>query len=498
VNRDQSPLWRGLTGERSGDTDLPELCKIDTVENTPLLRGGRRDDDRVRLMRYCVNHPEGVPLPKIVRDVFGKTGAVQPADKDYQFARRFYTENPDYFDTDIQNGMTAVRPALAVIDLITEGISQKYQSEADLTDRQFCRDLVGSVSALDAHGKDVLAESIQRYVDRIEDYVMLFEVENTRTGRSRRFSKPYKTRFNDLGRLRQQWARFNATLDWAHEHADNAVLCTLTTDPKRHDSIEAATEAITENFARLLSWMAYEPKQKPSSRPGYRPEYLRVLEFTERGYPHLHVLFFDVPERNGRPYLIDKNELSRKWSNLGQGQIVDLQGLEFRDDLGDRYAADEGFVALDDPRLDADDELAADGGAPVQEFVPGQTAGQYLGKYLSAMFGGVVNLATGEEFDADGKYADKAATWKLALYWATERRMWSISKTIEDAIRPEEEERSLPIIVRHIGTYRYWDLPSQTTAQTRDFAEIEDLRYFQPSPDVFDGLDPPAVPISSG
>ena len=93
----RSPLLDGLTG--TSDTFVPGTstggrlddgrCKIDVFQEAGLLLGSDRDDDRLRLIKYAANHPEGVPLPKIVRDVLGKTGPVDPGDRDYQLARRF-------------------------------------------------------------------------------------------------------------------------------------------------------------------------------------------------------------------------------------------------------------------------------------------------------------------------------------------------------------------------------------------------------------------------
>jgi hypothetical protein len=66
------------------------------------------------------------------------------------------------------------------------------------------------------------------------------------------------------------------------------------------------------------------------------------------------------------------------------------------------------------------------------------TAGAYLGKYLSAAFGSLLDATESfKEADRDG-FADKAATWKLALYWATNRRFWSCSESITRGIRPNE------------------------------------------------------------
>lgn len=479
----RSPLVEGLTGERNYEPEIPELCKIDTLQDTPLFVGGSRDPDRVRLIKYTLEHPEGVPLPKVVRDVFGKKGPVNAGDRDYQLARRFYTENEDYFDTYPQNGQTTVAPHLRLLDLISEGITQKRGQTNFLTDREFCKSLLSSTSSLNQRGKDVLAQSLQKYVNRIEDYVMLFEVEDLRTGSRSQFTKPCKTRFNDLGRIRQQWARFNGALDYALENFSNAVLCTLTTDPKRFSDLLSMIEAINHNFNSLMSWMDYKPQSKPSSRPGYRPDYIKALEFTEDGKPHLHILFFDVPTReDGMPWLIDKQELSDKWSDLGQGRIVDFQPLEYRSNLGEQYSKDSGFVAWNNYVPDK----------MLQEFTSGQTAGQYLGKYLSAMFGGVIDLATSETFEAAGAYEDKTATYKLALYWATNRRMWSLSRSIEEAIAPEDDcHLSLPVKINHIGTYRYWDLPLQTIGICRDFVEVEDLMFFSGRDPIIDVLGPP-------
>lgn len=433
-------LLEGLTGSElatgtgTGQRLADDRCKIDTLENKGILLGNHRDDDRLRLIKYSVNHPEGAPIAQCWRDVFGRTGPVDPADSDYQLTRRFYTGNDEYFDTFEQNGQTSVEYRLSLLDLIREGITQK--SDFDYADdRQYWRSSLARTSSLGDDHKEGLAEALQSYVNRIDDYRMLFRATDLRSGDDQLFTKPYLTRFNSMGRIKQQWARFNAALDHARDNFENAAVVTLTTDPKKFPHLLAAWEDINPNFNRLMSWMDYEPKQKPSSRPGYRPPYIKAVEATQDGKPHLHVLFFDVPTRNGKPHLIDKQELSNRWDDLGQGKIVDLQGLQYRGDLDEAYSVDEGFVSVEEAtRLDrGDPPICPDGGA-AEGVGAGQTAGQYLGKYLSAMFGGVMQMATAGNFDVAGAYAEKAATYKLALYWATDRKMWSISKDIEESI----------------------------------------------------------------
>lgn len=475
-----------------------DQCKIAVFEEAGLLLGNARDDDRLRLAKYAANHPEGVPLPKIVRDVFGKTGPVNPGDSDYQLARRFYTTNSRFFQTTEINGMTAVESLIPFLDLIAQGIVQKSGGAA--TDREFARSLLSSVSSLNDRGKGLLAAEIEKYVNRINDWRLLFRATDARSGDSSMFMKPYKTRFNDVGRIKQQWARYNQALDYAREEFDNAVLATLTTDPKKFPHLLAMADEITSNFNRLMSWMAYECKEKETSRPGYRPEFLRALEFTEDGKAHLHVLFFGLPERpDGTPWLMDKGECSWKWDDLGQGRIVDLQALTYRDDLDDAYDLDAGFVNLAEAeRLDDGGPLPMGDGGVQAGVGGGQTAGQYLGKYLSSTFGAVLDLATSESFVADGAYAEKSSSWKIGMYWATGKRIWSCSRDIEQAIEPEEDEpEDLPIIIEFIGAYPFWDLPASVVSNSQPFAVYVDAVHGSDEPDPQSGTGGDRPPPTS-
>ncbi|WP_241432648.1 MULTISPECIES: hypothetical protein [Haloarcula] len=86
-----------------------------------------------------------------------------------------------------------------------------------------------------------------------------------------------------------------------------------------------------------------------TGRPRDRPDYIKALEFTERGYPHLHVLFFDVLTRDEdvMPWLCDKPEVAVKWADYGQGEIVDVYPLTYLDDLDSldpEFQSGEGFV----------------------------------------------------------------------------------------------------------------------------------------------------------
>ncbi|QLH76548.1 hypothetical protein HZS55_04175 [Halosimplex rubrum] len=197
-----------------------------------------------------------------------------------------------------------------------------------------------------------------------------------------------------------------------------------------------------------------EHDESVTGRPRCCPDYIKALKFIEKGYPHLHVLFFNVPKResDGMPWLCDKPELAKKWSDYGQGEIVDAYPLVYRDDLDDlapEFQDDEGFVdwyrfgehdhneEWIRERTRAHDLTEFDDETEEME----STAGAYLGKYLSATFGSL--LDTAESFEEPNEenrssFADKAATWKLALYWVTNRRFWYCSQSSSYSISIEE------------------------------------------------------------
>jgi hypothetical protein len=439
----------------------------------------------------------------------------------------------------------------------------------------------------------MLEDDFTSYLNRIKDYQLLFDVHflDRRGGQSsKRMTKDYKTRFNDAGRISKQFARFNAALEHGYEHAENAVLVTLTTDPKRQDSLLDGIQSINPNHNRLLSYLASDPTTKGDTRnegtatwtpaldddvtgrPRERLDYIKALEFTEKGYPHLHVLFFDVPTRDsdGMPWLCDKPELAAKWVDYGQGEIVDMYPLTYRDDLDDlapEFQTDEGFVDwyrfgdhdhTEDwirNRTRQHDLIEFDDDTQETE----STAGAYLGKYLSATFGSLLDATDSFEQDDDERetYADKAATWKLALYWATNRRFWSCSKTITDGIDPNDhlqdpdireavrycsldsvkaacetpirdrlarrrweylddldaaieraiaeteqpgvrstlpEETPFRCIVDYRGAYAYWDLPSGALDDTnRDLELVEDCTENEPDLPVIDRENDPPI-----
>jgi hypothetical protein len=261
-----------------GHLDLSERCNTpvlaDLMEERDLLGYGplidgtltERDTDRCRIAKFVAQHPEGTPLTHIVSYVVKGVSPeacerVEGSDPDYQFAYRFVNDLADREDPYVRksesSGVLMVTPTLRLLDLITEGITQTTtERDGPVYDREFLRNYLAKVDSVDEDLQELLVDGFTSYLNRIEDYKLLFDVhfvDGQGSETTRRMTTDYKTRFNDSGRVSKQFARFNDALEYGYDHADNAVLVTLTTDPKRKDSLLAGIDSINKNFNRLLS-----------------------------------------------------------------------------------------------------------------------------------------------------------------------------------------------------------------------------------------------------
>lgn len=96
------------------------------------------------------------------------------------------------------------------------------------------------------------------------------------------------------------------------ERPDLSRLLTLTVDPERFASREAAHEEIGEGWNRL----------KAALRSSYGNfSHIWVREEQENGYPHLHVLVSRY---------LPQAEIAAAWDRAGMGEIVDIQQVNAR------------------------------------------------------------------------------------------------------------------------------------------------------------------------
>ncbi|WP_256288343.1 hypothetical protein [Halobellus inordinatus] len=653
---------------------LEELESEGLLGRGQLLDGSytERDRDRARLLQLVAEHPEGILRSRLVhvglyglrlygtdpwRNTVGfddldwnsaedrhdaaldriseKTSTVDQldgSDSEYQFAYRFTkaAEETDLVRLESGGKSATVFPTLRLLDLISSGISEtETPDDGTLSDRNFVRRVLSSVdSHLSDAQKSAAAEGLLRYIRRIDDFRLAFDVHvRSRSGtETRRMTKQYKTRFNSEDRHGRSFARLQDALDAHAEPGATAAFTTLTTDPKQHGSLLDSIQNINPNFHRLQQYLSSDPSSKADTREddvsGWRPDlddqvtgrprrtldYLKVLEFASGGLPHLHTLYFNPPQResDGMPWLIDKSELSQKWSDYGQGEVVDVRPLVYRDDLcpagdpndpddnglldlvpfvgssldedgtwqfiqestedtilnwyrrehdldGVRFNSSEGWVdwyRYGDNDLSREEAAERAGQHDLvnmegdDEIIFQKTAGAYLGKYLSATYGALSDVA--ESFEdresiTSGEDDSKEAVWKLALYWATDKQFWSCSRGIERIIDPEEQElegdardaaewasqdtvlelareyaetwahepdldellesgraqatllelsTDYWVSIDYLGAYAYWDMPI-STSQAASLEVVEENQYDSDEPSISAEADRP-------
>lgn len=457
----------------------------------------QRADEKTRLAEYVAQQPDGVPLPKIVRDVFNGYSAT-----DAQLARRFFDRH-DEFKIDRRGQYQWVEPTPALFTC-TAG-KQKIGTQDGVGDAQTTgqgdgtravaggadpsrpkgdrpdvmadgeAETTGTVER-DQYAKDraqallsksatVQADSVRADLRRelgtelasIADRVTV--LERVRGSGPEYLFLPHKTRFSDEGRAHELKRNYDRAWDRATAEYETAVAATLTTDPRRHDSIAAATDALLENFRRLHGdFFTYDPQTGPS-RPGRRLDYLWTLEFTDSGLPHLHVVFFGVS------WLCPHATLSQYWSETrDQGHIVYLQRLHQR---GGRW------VPTGD--VDGYHGTATDG----EEYAPtgGRGTRAYFGKQIATL------VSVAEEDTADGvterdAHGEREKTagqltgncWKLALYWALGKQFWSGSQALTgDKSADAESDYPHVACYRFVGVAQYGTLPAHVRAAGRLF-----------------------------
>ena len=219
---------------------------------------------------------------------------------------------------------------------------------------------------------DTLEDLFSQYLDAIDSATIILKHKED----DRFLLVGYNTRFNSQRRRKKLLARYDHAWQYASRHYKNGVFLTLTTDPSRFSSIYESTMAISWAWNSFMSWL--------QKRIGRRPPYIKVLEFTKKGLPHLHVVFFDVG------YLADHEEITEEWNRLGQG-IINYEYAIINKNGNWRWKK----------------RKTRDGGRSVK---------QYLKKYLL-------------------KTMSKASLGTLALYWVTNRRFYTTSRILQKKIK---------------------------------------------------------------
>ena len=478
--------------------------KISVHHNAPFDTTDPYWEEKANICRIVGSHPEGRGIQQLLEDQHGPEELADHRDHGpsaaYQRIRRFVLrfeegneETADLFRVEQSSGGSHVMPTLELISLIFGGITQNPTEKPYTPGREFAENLLRTVRPMwDDESESInwnlgskqkwhLTKAFEDYVRRINDLRIIMSKQDPGVEAPQYISLPYKTRFNDSGRISKQQSIFNSCLEQAGETHETAVFVTLTTKPSHFRNLMESIEEINKNWNRLMSWLQTE------SRLGYRPEYVKVLEFQESGNPHIHaILFLEQPNDGSMPWLVKKSDLDDYWAKWQGGYINDIQPLVYDEDLGDDFRPDEGWIKWQ-PDQDHGGILAEksrsshEGGS--------QTAGEYLGKYLSVTMGAckeLGNVGRMEMFevsdgpDSEGRYADKAEPWKVAMYWATRRKIKTVSRSLRQAVEADhadDVDEELTDLIREaryraIGAFAVDDIPMHIRSKLRTAAEV--------------------------
>jgi hypothetical protein len=375
--------------------------------------------------------PEGTPLSKIVADVFG--GDVEAGDAEYQLARRFFARHSEFFKTDSRGGLSWVEPRLGLYErlnlrpsYVERKTSGRRQGDATAgvdsgeTDKMYAKDRVRQyLSHYLRVGSDAVRSGLfDQFTKDVEGTADKWQVfERVRGAGDDYLCLPYRTRYNDAGRATDIRTGFETALRTASRRHNDAVVLTLTTDPKAHDGLLEAIQSLSDNKGRLMSWISTEYQL------GYRPENMSVLEFSESGLPHYHVVLFGVS------WAVSQSQLAAKWRDLGQGSVVDVRGATNTHDA-------ETWLLHDDDR----------GKVSLR---------QYLGKAIREL----VDVANTDPSDLRERVeSGEISAWRQALYWATERQYYTCSPSLKASTGGDD----LPHVStwRFVGTAEYHEIPA--------------------------------------
>lgn len=344
-----------------------------------------------RILKIVANHSDGIPLSVVASYAWGDGYS----DAEYQRTRRTILRHSEAIKTARHDGFLWCSPTPKLFDLITARQNSNTQDGAT-TSRDIPHELLNSINLLNKQGRDILLDRYRAYIDAIEDSKIILKRADVE--RDEYQIKDYATRFTDTDRSGRLWAKYQTAWERATEKYDRACVLTLTTDPKQHDSLADAWDSQSESWNRLMAFLSRE------SQLGYRPDYICVREPQEQGNPHIHAVIFGVS------WLMSKKELSRYW-NQNQGRIVHIEAFENRDGT---------WIQKQSTHDDDEGETDAKG---------------YIGKYLSKL----LDLTDLDSDDLALEDSETSSAWKLAIYWALNRRIYTLSQDLTDSDDPQTD-----------------------------------------------------------
>jgi hypothetical protein len=365
--------------------------------------------------------------------VFG--GDTTAGGADYQLARRFFERYSEFFKTDSRGELTWVEPRIGLFSGLN--LRQQYAKRKTSVGDGDGEKVVQDDDLGPAYAKDRVKAYLEKYLQVDADSVResLFRsfikdkagtedkwnvLKRVRGSGDDYLCVPYATRHNDGGRASGVRDGFEQSLQAATERHNQAVVLTVTTNPEQHSGLSEALQSLSKNKGRLMSWLATDYQL------GYRPENVSVLQFSESGLPHYHIVLFGVS------WAVSQSQLSAKWRDYGQGSVVDARTARNTHD-GDTWLLhddEQGRVSLS----------------------------YYLGKAIR----GLVDIAESPAAEVRDRLEDgDVSGWRQALYWATGRRYYSCSPSLRRDTGSDGDD-GLPHVSEweFVGSAEYGDLPA--------------------------------------
>lgn len=372
----------------------------------------------------------------------------------YNRIRKFVHEC-DGFRTEKIDGMLLVQPSTEWLQRFhltaskhepkppaDEGMGAHQQSRESRAKRT-ARGILGSeLEADDESTRGALLHAAATKREATEDVFRGFEAVDDPGPDGSHLFVPYATRFNSPRRVERALARYRTAWECGREY-HRAVVLMLSTHTIRFDSPLDAADEIMQDVNRVKAWIAAR------FCDGTRPPSIVVPEFTDAGYVHLHIVLFGVPH-------IPHPVLSSYWDDRrDRGNVVWCDSVVLRGDLWTWRNGKPKGCASASPRSYLEktllDALSFAKASPTEV----RDAARALRQ------GNVESPA----------YSDAQRWWKLALYWATDIRFFTLSPSLKgsndedltDGVADSDHERSRTW--RYVGTARYQDFPAYMTGK---------------------------------
>lgn len=431
-----------------------------------------RAADKTELLKYARQNSEGVRPTVAARAVLDPDAT--GGDANARLARRFYENHPDLFKTTRRDGETWVEPTPEAFRRPSLDTASKHTVETDDEPGDGDGVAVSNGRAILGRRRTVEDDAVRGDLlgafgakrEATEDRFHAFE-DSFSPGSYRLV--PYATRFNSSRRVAETRDRYETAWDRGRDVGPTpgtATVVTVTTDPGRYDSLLDASEGLLDDVNLLKKWVARSPSSG-LPRIGERVPTLVVPEFSGKGLPHVHVVFFGVG------WVARHSALSRYWSeNRDRGEVVWFDRLRVRDgrwrwveSAADRSHPDTRGRTPREYLREGIDGLSESAEATAAEVREAANALRAAGRTSEG------DRDDGDDGDdaLDGDALDRGRDlWRVAARWATDLPVFTASPELkrdsggsERATMPDGTPlpEGTPPRWRYVGTARYGEFP---------------------------------------